>query len=58
MNGAKQFQGELLGLIDGMIAIRAESGEELSFAKKDVAIVRPLIEFDEEDLKDEAPADR
>jgi ribosome maturation factor RimP len=55
VNGAKVFQGELIGLKDGIIEI--SSGEEiLSFPKKDVAIVRPLIEFTEEDLKDDAPA--
>ena len=42
VNGAKVFQGELIGLKDGIIEI--SSGEEtLSFPKKDVAIVRPLI---------------
>ena len=51
VNGAKQFKGELIGLRDGMIAI-CVGGEELSFAKKDVAIVRPLIEFTEEDLEE------
>lgn len=55
VGGAKQFQGELIGLVDGMIEIETEGGERLSFAKKDVAIVRPLIEFSEEDLKDDAP---
>ena len=55
VNGAKVFQGELIGLKDGIIEIY--SGEEtLSFPKKDVAIVRPLIEFTEEDLKDDVPA--
>lgn len=58
VNGAKQFRGELRGLKDGLIEILADSGEELAFPKKDVAIVRPLIEFDEEDLQDDAPADR
>ena len=58
VNGAKQFRGELRGLVDGMLLITSDSGEELSFPKKDVAIVRPLIEFDEEDLQDDAPADR
>ena len=58
VNGAKQFRGELRGLADGMIQIVTDGGEELSFPKKDVAIVRPLIEFDEEDLQDDAPADR
>ena len=51
VNGAKQFKGELVGLRDGMIAI-CVGGEELSFAKKDVAIVRPLIEFTEEELEE------
>lgn len=56
VNGAKQFQGELIGLKDGKIEICA-GGETLSFAKRDVAIVRPLIEFTEEDLEDELPED-
>ena len=55
VNGGKVFQGELIGLKDNMIEI--SSGEEvLAFPRKDVAIVRPLIEFTEEDLKDDAPA--
>ncbi len=55
VNGGKAFQGELIGLKDGMIEI--SSGEDiLSFPKKDVAIVRPLIEFTEEDLQDDLPA--
>ena len=54
VNGAKQFEGELVGLKDGMIEIIV-GGETLSFAKKDVAIVRPVIDFTEEDLKDDAP---
>ena len=55
VNGAKQFLGELVGLKDGVISIITESGETLSFEKKDVAIVRPVIEFSEEDLKDDVP---
>lgn len=54
-NGAKQFLGDLVGLKDGVISIITESGETLSFEKKDVAIVRPVIEFSEEDLKDDVP---
>ena len=57
VNGAKQFTGELIGLKDGMIEIRIPSGDVLSFAKKDVALVRPLIEFDEDDLQDDVPVD-
>ena len=56
VNGAKQFFGDLIGLKDGVISIITESGETLSFEKKDVAIVRPVIEFSEEDLKDDVPA--
>ena len=56
VNGAKQFFGDLIGLKDGVISIITESGETLAFAKKDVAIVRPVIEFSEEDLQDDAPA--
>ena len=55
VNGAKQFVGDLVGLKDGVISIITESGETLSFEKKDVAIVRPVIEFSEEDLKDDVP---
>ena len=55
VNGAKQFLGDRIGLKDGVISIITESGETLSFEKKDVAIVRPVIEFSEEDLKDDVP---
>ena len=55
VNGAKQFLGDLIGLKDGVISIITESGETLSFEKKYVAIVRPVIEFSEEDLKDDVP---
>lgn len=56
VNGAKQFQGQLVGLRDGKIELMV--GEEAcSFARRDVAIVRPLIEFTEEDLQDDVPAD-
>ena len=50
IGGAKQFTGTLLGLEDGAVAIGTASGETLRFDRKDVAVVRPLIEFDEEDL--------
>jgi len=56
VNGAKQFTGDLVGLRDGMIVIQTGPDAEMSFAKKDVAIVRPVIDFDEADLQDEAPA--
>ena len=57
VNGAKQFTGDLVGLRDGMIVIRTGPEEEISFAKKDVAIVRPIIDFDEADLQDDVPVE-
>ncbi len=56
VNGAKLFRGDLIGLRDGKIEIQTAE-EVLSFDKKDVAIVRPVIEFTEEDLQDEVPAE-
>ena len=57
VNGAKQFTGDLVGLRDGMIVIKTGEDTEMSFAKKDVAIVRPLIDFDEADLEDDVPVE-
>lgn len=57
VNGVKQFTGTLVGLMDGAVEIVTSEGP-LRFPRKDVAVVRPLIEFDEEDLQDESlPAD-
>ncbi len=50
------FTGELVGLEDGQIVIAPQGGEPLRFDRKAVALVRPLIEFDEADLQDDAPA--
>ena len=58
VNGGKQFTGELVGLEDGEVVIAPQEGETLRFRQKDVAVVRPLIEFDEEDLQDDAPAEQ
>ena len=56
VNGAKLFTGDLVGLEDGEVVIDTAAGERLRFPRKDVAVVRPLIEFDEEDLQDDSPA--
>lgn len=56
VNGAKSFRGTLKGLIDGCVVITDAAGSELSFVRKDVSLVRPVIEFTEEDLADDAPA--
>ena len=57
IGGAKRFTGELVGLEDGEVVLTTDAGEALRFSQKDVAVVRPLIEFDEEDLQDDAPAE-
>ena len=54
VNGAKKFTGELKGLADGNIVL-ISGGEELSFPRKEVSMVKPYIDFDEDDLKDEVP---
>lgn len=40
----KQFQGKLIGLVDDKIVIE-ESGKEISFDRKDVAVCRLAVEF-------------
>jgi len=45
ISGRKEFQGELVGLIDGNIVIEAEKGETLSFPKKEVANIRLAVVF-------------
>ena len=54
VNGAKLFMGELVGLRDDMIVI-SSNGQELAFPQKEVSVVKPYIDFDEDDLKDDAP---
>ena len=44
LNKIKEFQGELIGLIDEKIVIK-QDGEEISFDKKDVAICRLAVIF-------------
>ena len=54
VNGAKKFYGDLKGLIDGNVVI-VSGEEELSFHQKSVSMVKPYIDFDEDDLKDDLP---
>jgi len=55
IHGAKRFTGELKGLVNGEIVLKI-GAEELSFPRKDVAVVRPRIEFTERDLEDDSPS--
>lgn len=56
VNGQKLFTGTLVGLEGDEIVIADAAGGQMRFDRKAVAVVRPLIEFDEEDLQDDAPA--
>lgn len=55
VNGQKEFRGTLAGLEGDEIVIEDAEGNALRFDRKAVAMVRPWIEFDEEDLQDESP---
>ena len=46
----KHFVGELVGLLDGNIFLLTDEGQQAAFPRREVAVVRPLIEFDESDL--------
>ncbi|MBR5289112.1 MAG: ribosome maturation factor RimP [Clostridia bacterium] len=46
----KRFEGELIGLEDGQVAIRTAAGE-MRFALKDISVCKPVIVITEEDLE-------
>ncbi len=46
----KRFEGELLGLEDGQVAIMAAGGE-MRFALKEISLCKPVIVITEEDLE-------
>ena len=47
IDGSKAYVGELLGLIDGKVAIKLPDGSERSFDRASVASVKTRISFDE-----------
>ena len=52
----KRFEGELIGLEDGQVAIMAAGGE-MRFALKEISLCKPVIVITEEDLEaDDADA--
>ncbi len=53
VDGQKVFLGTLKGLVDGRIVIEDAGGQERSFELKTAALVKPMLDFDEDDLKDE-----
>lgn len=50
IDGAKRFAGELKGLAGDAVVLLLDDGREAKFPRREVAVVRPLIEFDESDL--------
>lgn len=55
MDGVKVLTGELIGLNEGKIEILGADEQVIAIDQKAVALCRPLVEFDEDDLADEAP---
>ncbi len=47
----KRFEGELIGLEDGQVAIQTAAGE-MRFALKEISVCKPVIVITEEDLED------
>jgi len=45
MNGKKVFEGELLGLKDGIIRIRCKDSTEIEFEREKVASVKRVVRF-------------
>ncbi len=54
LDGAKIWQGELQGLIDGKIVIRTQAGDNMAFERKAAAVVKPVVDIDEALLEDDA----
>lgn len=50
LNGAKLYEGELVGLVDDEVVILTDAGE-MRFHRKDCAQVKPVIEY--EDIEEE-----
>lgn len=49
-DGSKLYRGLLKEFDEEKVVIQPESGEEKSFLRKAVAIVKPVIQFEDEDL--------
>lgn len=45
IDGSKEFEGKLVGLVDDNIVITDEGGNELSFTRKEVATCRLAVKF-------------
>ena len=52
LNGAKLYQGALTGMDDATVTITPDGCEPLTFERKGVALIKPVIELDEDDFAD------
>jgi ribosome maturation factor RimP len=53
-NGQKLYRGLLKEFDDEQVVIQPENGDAVSFPRKAVAIVKPVIQFEDEDLPEAA----
>ncbi len=53
IDGQKAFQGKLVGLEDGRVLVEDAAGQTRAVDQKAAALVKPVLQFDEEDLQDE-----
>lgn len=51
-SGSKLFRGTLVSMNETSVSIVTGQDETLTFDRKDVAVIKPVIEVDEDDLKD------
>ena len=51
-DGAKAFRGLLTAMDDATVTITGETEQPLVFQRREVAVVKPVIELDEDDFAD------
>ena len=52
LNGSKLYQGALTAMDDASVTITAADDELLTFERKAVAIIKPMVDLEEEDFAD------
>lgn len=52
LNGSKLYQGSLTAMDEASVTITDAAGEAITFERRNVAIVKPVVELKEEDFAD------
>lgn len=52
LDGSKLYRGLLRDMTEERIVLTGEDGKDMAFARKGVAIVKPVIELDDDDFSD------